>query len=112
MPLITACPNCFKNFKVPYTAETRSRLQMKHGDDLRVNCPHCATIATRHVNEVYRSSNPVLIIIGLVLGVALTALLWNWYGRFTLISLGIPFILWQDQERRVKAFNGYTIRRK
>lgn len=112
MALYTDCPSCRKSFRLPYKASTRSRLQMKEGDELRINCKHCGHLGSRHINEVYKSTNPVFIGLSTALGAWLTFQLLDSYGYISAIFMAIPLIVWKDEERRVKAFNGYMVRRK
>lgn len=112
MRLSTTCISCHKSFKVKARARTRPDLQKKKGDYLKLTCPNCARQQEKHVNDIQAEPNAALIMLGISMTVLIGIFLWKLYGGLTSLILIIPFIVWQQDFSRCKAFNGYRILRK
>jgi len=112
MRLSTTCISCHESFKVKARARTRPDLQMKKGDYLKLTCPNCARQQEKHVNDIQAEVSSLLILLGFTITVLIGIILWKLYGGITSIILFIPFILWQQDFSRCKAFNGYRVLRK
>ena len=112
MKLYTHCKSCKSEFKVKSNAETRPDLQMEKGEEFKLNCLNCGKIDKVHVNDIKAESNKKGILIGITLGVLLSAVLWFFYGAIAAIAVVIPYIFRQQELNKVKAFNSYMIRRK
>ena len=61
---------------------------------------------------MYKNTNPLFIGLSTAFGAWLSFQLLDTYGYISAIFMAIPFIVWKDEERRVKAFNGYMVKRK
>ena len=112
MKLYTSCPSCKKEIPVKHRATDRGQLQMNVGDEIRVNCMSCGTIARKHINEVRAQPNNTLILIGLGLGLIATAILWTIFGGIGTVSMAIPLLIWVQQSNATNTFNKFMIRRK
>lgn len=98
--------------KIKSSASTRPELQMEKGDEFAVNFPKTGKNEKVHVNDVMAEVNKTIIMIGLVVGVVVTIVLWNFFGAIGTISGVIPVLFWQQEMRAVKSFNSFTIKRK
>ncbi len=112
MKLVTHCNSCKKNIKIKSSASTRPDLQMEKGTEFNVNCQNCGKIEKKHVNDVKAESSKILILIGVVIGIVVTVVLWSYYGAIGTVSIIIPVLFWQQQMNSTKAFNSYFVRRK
>ena len=98
--------------RVKSSASTRHELQMEKGDEFTVNFPKTGKIEKVHVNDVMAEVSKVVILIGLVIGVVATIVLWYFYGAIGTLSGLIPVLFWRQEMQAVKSFNSYTIKRK
>ena len=112
MNLITYCKSCKNDIKIKSNASTRPDLQMEKGDEFKVNCENCGKIEIKHVNDIKAEPNNILILIGVVLGIFASIVLWQLYGAIGVISMVIPILFWKQQTNAIKAFNTYSIRKK
>ncbi|MGY6650421.1 hypothetical protein [Wenyingzhuangia sp. IMCC45574] len=111
MKLQTSCPSCKKSIGIKSWAQTRPDLEMEKGEEFVLNCKYCATNQKIHVNEVVAEVNYIIIGIGILLGLIATIALWR-YGYISTLSGLIPVLFSQQEQRAIKTFNSYTIRRK
>ncbi|WP_346881526.1 hypothetical protein [uncultured Algibacter sp.] len=112
MNLYTYCKSCKSNINIKSGASTRPDLQMEKGDAFNVNCQNCGTIEKKHVNDIKAESSKAIMLVGLVLGIVATVILWFFFKGIALVVFIIPILVWQQQMAATKAFNSYTIRRK
>ena len=110
--LVTYCKSCKKDIRIKSSAATRPDLQMEKGDEFNVNCHNCGKIERKHVNDIKAEPNNNLIIVGVIIGIIVTIMLWNMYGAIGTVSGIIPLIFWQQQMSATKSFNSYMIKRK
>lgn len=112
MNLYTNCKSCKKDIKIKSNAATRPDLQMEKGSEFKVNCQNCGAIEKKHVNDIRAESSQTMLLIGAILGVLATIILWIFYGAIGTVSMLIPVLFWQQQMNATKVFNSYMIRRK
>lgn len=112
MKLYTYCKSCKSNIKIKSDAPTRPELQMVMGDELKINCKNCGKMDKAHVNDIKAEPNRFILILGVILGVLFSILLWTYYNGIATISIIIPLLFWQQQRTAVRAFNSYMIKRK
>ncbi len=112
MNIITNCTSCNENVKLRTSAPSRPDLQMKKGDEFDVTCSNCGNILKKHVNDFRAVTNTTVIIIGILIGIIATVVLWTFYGAIGTVSFAIPLLFWQQQMKATKSFNSYTIKRK
>ena len=112
MILYTNCKSCKKDIKVKSSAQTRPDLQMEKGEDFTVNCMNCGKTDKKHINDIKAESNSFMLLLGLIIGIIMTIILWFFYGAIASIVVAIPLIFWQQQMKATKSFNSYMIRRK
>ncbi|WP_254073616.1 hypothetical protein [Cellulophaga sp. HaHaR_3_176] len=91
---------------------TRGDLQMKEGDEVRVNCTKCSRVEKKHINNIEAVIDMRLIILGIALGIFSTLILLGLYGAIGMVSFAIPILMWLQESNAVNGFNKYTIRRK
>ncbi len=111
MRLYTDCISCKTANTVKSYASTRPDLAMDKGDEFKVNCTNCAKDQNKHVNDVYATENPIILIIGIVISIVVTVYLWSIVGVFGTITIIIPALIWQQQRNAAHAFNSYRIER-
>jgi hypothetical protein len=112
MKLFTNCIACQEQIAIKSYASTRSDLEQEKGASFRLNCNYCGKDQEKHVNDVRAKGNHLIIIVGIVLSVIVTILLWNVFGAIGGVSVGIPLLIWQQQNSTVNTFNSYLVRRR
>lgn len=85
---------------------------MQEGDEIKVQCKKCGRADKKHINKVDAIIDLRLILVGIILGLITTIILWNLYGAIGAVSLAIPFLMWIQESNSKSSFNKYTIRRK
>lgn len=113
MKLSYICSACKKQNYLKEKALTRPDLQMKIGkDEVRVNCDSCGKMDKKHINSINAVVDYKLVLIGVLLGLIFTGILWNSYGAIATTSFVIPLLFWISENKSLSGFNKYTIRRK
>ena len=84
---------------------------MEKGNEFKVYCS-CGSEETKHVNDVIAEKNNLVMIIGVGIGIVVSAVLLFNFGIIGTLGLSIPIIFWQQQISATKAFNGFTVRRR
>lgn len=85
---------------------------MKEGDEIKLDCTKCGRADKKHINKIEAIVDLRLILLGVLLGLITTIILWNLYGAIGAISLAIPLLMWVQETKSTNSFNKYTIRRK
>ncbi len=111
MKLYTHCTSCKKQIAIKSSASTRPDLQLEKGNDFKVYCS-CGNEETKHANDITAEKNNLILVIGIVVGVVVSAVLLFNYGYIGTLGFSIPFIFWQQQMSVTKAFNGFMVRRR
>lgn len=112
MNKFTYCTSCKKEIKIKTNASTRPDLQMEKGSEFIVNCQNCGKKEKKHVNDIKADVNNKIIVIGVIVGVIISTVLFFYFGLIGALGFTIPLIFWQQQMAAKKAFNSYMIRRK
>lgn len=110
MGLYTDCSSCSKEVKLKESAGTRPELQEKIGSSYAFVCPKCSKSNTKTINQIYAKPNKIISLIGLLLGIVVTVLLWDILGAVGTISGAIPIGIWKYQENLCRDFNRYRIK--
>jgi len=90
---------------------TRADLQMKMGNEVRVNCSNCGKQDKKHLNRISATTDTRLIILGGVVGIICTVILLNFIGIIASVTCSFPFLVWQNEISKVRTFNRYAIKR-
>lgn len=112
MKLYTYCKSCKSEISINSNSPSRAELEREKGVEFNVNCKNCGNIEKKHVNDIKAKPNKVLILVGILIGIIVTIVLWNFYGAIGTISGIIPFLFWQEQMKTSKLFNSYMLGRK
>ena len=112
MKLTARCTYCKEDIIIKSSAATRPDLQMEKGEEFKVACSHCGRVNVIHVNDVSAEVDNRIILIGILLGIIVTVVLWNMFGAIGTVSMGVPVMFWYQQMNAVRGFNSYRIRRK
>ncbi len=111
MKLITNCDSCKEEISIKSNSSTRPELAMEKGDEFNINCANCGNNSKKHVNDVRAVASNTIAIGGLIISILITVALWNIAGLVGTISITIPLIIWQQQNKSVHTFNSYRTRR-
>jgi len=111
MKLTASCNSCKKEHLIKSYASTRPDLAQDKGEEFSMNCTDCGNNTRVHVNEVQAKPNTTVLLAALVVGVLVTVILLYFLGAIGTISLGIPLLMWRQENKSASTFNGYMIRR-
>ena len=112
MKLTTRCSSCKKDIQIKSNASTRPDLQMEKGAEFEVNCLSCGNLQKKHVNDIKAEPNNTIILIGAIIGIIASIVLWMLFGAIGTVGIVIPLIFWYQQMDATRGFNSYMIRRK
>ncbi len=105
--------------------ESRAHLQMKFGDEVKVNCNNCGKFEKKHINRISAVIDQRLVIGGFIAGLAFGVIFciyiffianvslsfWKAIAAFGGAIAGIPVFLWNRENTAVGNFNRYAIKR-
>lgn len=112
MNLFTTCNACRQQFSIKSSADTRPELEREKGLYFSVKCPHCGRHQKKHVNDVRARASVIIIVGGLVIGLAVTIGLFLIYQDYiVLLLLSLPILIWRQHSERISVFNQYTMGR-
>ncbi len=111
MRLSTICTSCKERTPVKSKATDRPELIKDIGETFNLQCNHCHKNHTVHVNDVRAQPDPKVLGLGLLVGIIITIILWAVLGAVGTISIGIPILIWAQQNKAVHNFNRYMTRR-
>jgi hypothetical protein len=112
MVLRNLCTSCGKENSFTPIKTTRGDLQMEVGDEVKVNCKSCGKIENIHLNKVYAIADNKILIVGVILGIVVSIILWNMFGAIATATMTIPILIWVYENKMANNFNRYKIRRK
>lgn len=112
MKLYTICPNCRNEVKIKSTAKTRGDLQMEIGEEVTFQCLYCKENHKNHINKVRAETSNKFILIGLVISIFVSIILWFVLGAIGTVIIIIPGVFWYQEMSAVKSFNNYMVRRR
>ncbi|WP_025742848.1 hypothetical protein [Aquimarina pacifica] len=112
MRLEFTCSGCKKQNKFTPVAPTRGDLQMKIGDEVKVNCLHCGKIENKHINRIDAVNDTKKLLLALGISVVVTFILLFFFGLIGTITFSIPLLMWIQENSLIKSFNSYKIRRR
>jgi len=112
MKLSTICPNCNEQTSLKSNALDRRDLIRDLGETFNLQCNSCKKNFTVHVNDVRAQTSPVIMISALVLGILFTLILLMVLGAIATVTLSIPLMIWAQQNKAVRDFNGFMIKRE
>ena len=112
MKLSYRCQSCKKDNFIKSKSSTRVELKMElNSDVIKEKCSHCGFTNTKHINRLYAEQNYYIILLGVLLAVILTILLWD-FGFVSTLTGTIPIYFWVSEQKRASAFNSTMVRRK
>ncbi|MFD1293836.1 hypothetical protein ACFQ5N_08320 [Lutibacter holmesii] len=133
MKLESKCKNCGKYIEFTENVSDRAELSLEKGENIELFCKECSTKSCHHPNDINAKKNRVISIIGFLIFVIGTILIYHFIGEFYLEykeqfeskknfssfgkllgAFAIPFIIFQlienIQMRNVRRFNSYKIK--
>lgn len=111
MRLQYTCSSCKKpNYYTPVVS-TRADLQMKMGNEVKVNCSDCGKQDKKHLNRITAVVDNRILIGGVILGIISTILLWSILGAIATATFTLPVLFWKSEQGKTRTFNRYTIKR-
>ena len=135
MKLESKCKHCGKYIEFYENVSDRVELSLEKGDNIELSCKICSTKNHYHLNNVKAKKNRLISIIGFLIFIIGTILIYHFIGEFyfehkeqfesknnyssfgrILGAFAIPFVIFQlienIQMRKVKRFNSYFIKEK
>ena len=109
MQLYTTCQGCGKHVVLKSNAVTRPELRKKEGEYVEIACSHCSKKEQVHINDIIARPSGVILWSVIILGLVLAFYLWCTFNVFSLIALGLPFLIWRNQAKKTHTFNDYKI---
>lgn len=111
MHLSTICPSCKERTTIKSKASDRPELIKDKGETFNLQCQNCNKNHSVHVNDVRASPDMKVMGLGVIVGILIAILLWILIGAVGTISIGIPILIWAQQNKAVHDFNRYMTRR-
>ncbi len=109
MKLFSICTSCKNSLNIKSNAVSRHDLIRDKGEFFVIQCNHCLKNQKIHVNQVRARENKIIIIGGILIGLLITIVLWNFLGAIGTISIAVPILVWRQQQESVHTFNKYII---
>ena len=97
-------PSCKKENLISVKSNNRYDLKNEIGEEINERCTHCGSYTKRHINRLHAKPNYMIIGLGFLLAIVVTALLWD-LGFVSTLSGSIPIGIWMYEERKASAFN-------
>ncbi len=111
MKLSYICSSCKAQNFIQEKAETRIDLKMKlNSDSVRVNCRKCGKMDKKHINRIDAVVDYKVNLIGLLLGIISTVLVWQ-IGFIAAFTFVIPIFFWRHEMEKTSRFNKTLIPR-
>jgi len=111
MRLSTVCNSCNERTSIKSKATDRPELIKDKGENFNIQCGNCNKNLTIHVNDVRAQPDVKILAFAGFVGILITIILWVLLGAVGTISLGIPILIWAQQNKAVHDFNRYMTRR-
>ncbi len=102
------CESCHELNRIKSMATDRVELEKEMGENFQLNCSDCGKNQSIHINQVKAKPNKYITLLGVILGIALTVLFWN-FGFIAFASFGIPILILRSQQKSSATFNSYKI---
>ncbi len=112
MKLYTTCSSCYKNIKLKQKATTKFEFQRNFGEEIELNCNHCGTSNTKHVNRIFAKSEWFWVLISFGISVLLSILLFFIIGGIGIVFISVPVLITFGQQKSINAFNRSMIPRR
>jgi hypothetical protein len=125
MRLYTNCHNCKKEIRFSSWESDRVELSKSKGDKIELTCKNCVQKDLYHINRIKATESKVAQIIGLIIFLVGTPLvfiwIWDYIFQFAYIyviaglvgMIGVPFMIYsvieREQRKKVRQFNNYKI---
>ena len=133
MKLESKCKNCGKYIEFTENVSDRVELNLERGKSFELFCKNCATESCYHPNDIKAKKNRVVSMIGFLIFIIGTFLIYHFIGEFYLEhkeqfeskknyssfgrilgAFAIPFIIFllieNSQMKNVRRFNSYKIK--
>lgn len=110
MKLSYRCSSCKKDNTIKTKAIYRHGLLMERGNnEFNERCKHCGHFTQKHINRLYANDNYSFVIIGFVIALISTILLWD-FGFISTLTFTIPIWLWIEMKKKCSSFNGTMVK--
>jgi len=125
MKLYTNCHNCKKEIRFSSWESDRVELSKSKGDKIELTCKNCGRKDLYHVNRIKATESKFAQIIGLIIFLVGTPLVFLWIWDYIFQSdyiyviagligmIGVPFMIYsvieREQRKKVRQFNNYKI---
>ncbi|HMR90479.1 MAG TPA: hypothetical protein PKD51_20105 [Saprospiraceae bacterium] len=109
MQLYTTCQECGKHVVLKSNAVTRPELRKDEGDYVEITCSHCSKKEQVHINDIIARPSAIILWSVMIFGLVLAFYLWWTFNIFSLIVLGLPFLILRNQAKKIHTFNDYKI---
>ncbi|MEE1961678.1 hypothetical protein V1387_03200 [Allomuricauda taeanensis] len=124
MRLVYTCSVCkAQNYFKPKSG-SRADLQIKFGNEVKVNCVNCGKLEKKHINKISAVVDNRIVVGGFIIGLCVLILIGSYtfifdrplaYWKFFALAggtlSGIPVYLWNMENKAVGNFNRYAIRK-
>jgi hypothetical protein len=105
MKLSYRCSSCKKDNTIKTKAYDRHGLLMERGsNEFNERCIHCGHFTKKHINRLYAEGDYTLVLIGAVVALVATILLWR-FGLISTLTFTIPFWFWIEMKKKASTFN-------
>lgn len=125
MRLVYTCSSCKKANYLKPKMDTRAQLQMKFGEMVRVSCSNCAKMEKKHLNKISATADNRLVVGGFISGILLIFIIGSYLEIMAQLNIsfwkvlviagstiaGIPMFLWDRENKAVRNFNKYAIKK-
>jgi DNA-directed RNA polymerase subunit RPC12/RpoP len=109
MQLYTTCQGCGKHVVLKSKAVTRPELRKKVGEYVEIACSYCSKKEQVNINDNIARPSGVILWSKMIFGLVLAFYLWCTFNIFSLIALGLPFLIWGNQAKKIHTFYDYKI---
>ena len=124
MRLTYTCSACKKQNYFKPTMQSRADLQIRFGNEVKVNCCNCGKLDKKHINRISAVVDNRVVVVGFMVGLCLLIAVGGYVfmsnkslAFWKLLAVaggtlsGIPVFLWNRENKAVGNFNRYAIRR-
>jgi hypothetical protein len=112
MRLTYICASCKKQNYLSEKDDDSASLQRRlSSDEIRVNCNSCGKMDKKHLNKITAVADNRIVLLGIPLGILVTATLIFVFGLLAAITFSIPIYIWSYEQKKAHQFNLFRIRK-
>jgi hypothetical protein len=105
-----ASPSCGEINYIKVDSDNRYDLKREIGSDhFNERCKHCGKHTKKHINRLNGEMNMIIVFISVFPALILTIIIWYLGFIIGAITLGIPYLAWSNQKKKVSNFNKLMI---